>query len=155
MVRPAVLLLALAGARLCAAGEPSEIGAIKRLVIEQAGLSEHSDDYAAQTCKHFKLKPSQVRKFFEHAVVVESRVHTQERYSPCYAVGTADLDNGARASWRIYSGRTAIVDLEGGRSVVLYCKACRWEDPFEGSYSPDSSAHETRPSQTTRRSQHG
>lgn len=111
---------------------------VKAVTIMQHGLSEHGDDYARKLCKAFNPRIAQVRKFLRQAKEVDSRIHTHDRYSPCYATGKVEFSNGSKGEWQIHSGRTGILKTADGQAVVLYCKTCRWKDPFAGGYDVKS-----------------
>jgi hypothetical protein len=131
-----VLLSLLCGITLAASLEqPHRALHIKSFSISESGKSEHSDDYAAALCKRFEPTPAQLRMFIEQGQQVESRVHTHDRYSPCYASGTVDFDDGTTATWHIHSGRTGVLRMDHGPAMTLQCSRCRWTDPFKGAYS--------------------
>lgn len=108
---------------------------VKAIVITESGRSEHSDDYAVALCKRFEPSAAQVRMFIEQAREVDSRVHTHERYSPCFASGTVEFENGMSGAWRIHSGRTGTLRVGPSEGMTLQCRSCRWSDPFEGGYA--------------------
>jgi len=108
---------------------------IKTVAIIESGRSEHADDYAVGLCKHFEPTTTQVRTFIEQAREVNSRVHTHERYSPCYASGTVEFEDGTTGTWRIHSGRTGILRVDPQPALTLQCRRCRWTDPFAGGYT--------------------
>ena len=105
------------------------------IVIEQVGLSEHTDDYIKNRCAKFKLSEAQVKTYFLQATNIESRVYTHDRYSPCYVKGVIVSEGSRKATWKIHSGRTSIVNFEDGAAQILFCAKCRWDDPFAGGYS--------------------
>lgn len=111
---------------------------VKAVTIMQHGLSEHGDDYARKLCKAFNPRVAQIRKFLQQAKEVDSRIHTHDRYSPCYATGIVEFSDGSKGEWQIHSGRTGILKTAPDQAVVLYCKTCRWKDPFAGTYDVKS-----------------
>ena len=108
---------------------------IKTIAVTESGRSEHTDDYATGLCKRFEPTSAQIRMFIEQAREVDSRVHTHDRYSPCYASGTVEFEDGTTGTWRIHSGRTGILRMGQGPAMTLQCRRCRWPDPFEGGYT--------------------
>lgn len=130
-----LLFPALACVASAAPAQPYHPSSVERVTLQQAGLSEYTDDdMAMQACKRFQPSTRQIRRFLAHAVEVESRVYTHERYSPCYATGTVDFANGTKAQWQIHSGCTGILKTQTGKTIILYGKTCRWGDPFAGTY---------------------
>lgn len=110
---------------------------VKAVAVVQTGLSEHSDDYAVNLCRGFQPTATQVHRFLERARKVDSIVYTHKRYSPCYATGTVEFVDGVKGDWQIHSGRAALLHTSDGQSAILFCRTCRWADPFEGGYSVD------------------
>lgn len=144
MVGRSALALALSFAISCntliaAENKAATPRQIKTITIEQQSRSEHSDEYAIQTCKSFTLRASQVAQFLEQATEIDSRFHTHDRYSPCHVTGAVEFADGSKGQWQIHSGRTGILKKENGQAVVLYCKKCRWKDPFSGGYDEGKS----------------
>jgi hypothetical protein len=129
-----VVLSLLCGSALAASPNQSHrpLGHIKSIFITESGKSEHSDDYARALCKRFEPTTAQLRTFIEKAHEVHSRVHTHQRYSPCYASGTVEFDDGTTATWQIHSGRTGVLRMDHGPAMTLQCSRCRWTDPFQG-----------------------
>lgn len=117
------------------ADEPFHPGPLERVSVEQTGQSEHGDEYSARLCRDFLLTQAQVRRFFEGARVVEAKVYTDSRYSPCYATGSVEFAGGSRGTWQIHSGKAGVLTLDDGAAFILYCPSCRWKDPFRGGYS--------------------
>lgn len=139
MVSRITLVFAVACVSLSAnAKEATLPRQVKAVTIMQHGLSEHDDDRARKLCKAFNPRIAQVRKFLQQAKEVDSRVHTHDRYSPCYATGKVEFSDGSEGEWQIHSGRTGILKIARGEAVVLYCKTCRWKDPFAGGYDVKS-----------------
>lgn len=134
MDRLTLCILSLVFTGTLAFAEPLHLGSVRRLTVEQTGRSEHTDDAAVRACADFKPSTKQIRRFLSQAVEVESRIYTHEFYSPCYATGTAEFSDGTKVQWKIHSGRTGIVKTEDRGAFMLYCKTCRWEDPFAGNY---------------------
>jgi hypothetical protein len=131
-----VLALALICSPLGAISqEASPAQKVNVITIEEHGRSEHHDDIATQTCKTFSLRHKEIRNFLQQAVEVDSGFHTQEHYSPCYVSGIVEYADGSKGQWQIHSGRTGILKTQDGRTVTLYCSACRWKDPFTGGYA--------------------
>lgn len=105
---------------------------ITKLKIIDSGLT--LDSSTAEGCKKFKPTANQVKRFFSRAYPVEHYMLTTERYSPCYAKGTIKFSDNNQGDWWLYSGGTAVIEWNRGKSVDLLYKYNRWHDPFAGAY---------------------
>lgn len=121
-----LLLLAILFSNLASARSVSE------LKIEESGRT--LDPNTAEGCEKFKPTTTQVKRYFSRAYPVEHHMITTTRYSPCYAKGTITFSDDSMGTWILYSGGTATIDWNRGRSVDLLYRKNGWHDPFAGMY---------------------
>lgn len=77
-----------------------------------------------ETCSHFRLKVSDVEKFFRRAKPITQReFHDEYMWLPCYVTGTIRSKNKVY-EWKIAEGATAVVLTPNGEEVMLGCKPC-------------------------------
>ncbi len=121
---------------LLAVATPVEARTVKTLRIESTGLTDETmkDEVAARACKSFKPTKRQVVDFFNKAYPVESYVLSQQRYSPCQAVGVLTFSDGSRGDWVLYSSGVAVFTFDRGDVVHLFNKPNRWHDPNACTY---------------------
>ena len=68
----------------CAHAASSPVGEITDVVVEENGIGQKT-----KGCESFSVTASQVREFFERAVLVSGRqYHDYFQHGPCYAQGT-------------------------------------------------------------------
>lgn len=109
---------------------------VKFLKIESTGLTDEKlkDEAAARACRKFKPTKNQVISFFNKAYPVESYVLSQERYSPCQAVGVLKFSDGSTGNWVLYSSGVAVFTFERGDVVYFFSKPNKWHDPNACTY---------------------
>src|SRR4051794_25435482 len=100
----------------------AEARTVKFLKIESVGLTDETlkDEAAARACRSFKPTKNQVISFFNKAYPVESYVLSQERYSPCQAVGALQFSDDSRGKWVLYSSGVAVFTFERGDVVYFF-----------------------------------
>ncbi|MBV8273344.1 MAG: hypothetical protein JO067_13830 [Cupriavidus sp.] len=108
---------------------------VKSVTIEKIGASTKSSD--REYCKPFRPSVEQIRDYFSHAYPVPGVYALKPRYSPCYATGRVQFDDGFDGKWIIYSGGTSYIDWSIGGQVTLFYKKRKWFDPYTDMYDDD------------------
>lgn len=113
-----------------------EARTVKSLKIVSTGLTDETlkDEAAARACKTFRPTKNQVIGFFNKAYPVESYMLSQERYSPCQAVGALKFSDGSTGKWVLYSSGVAVFTFERGDVVYFFSKPNKWHDPNACTY---------------------
>ncbi len=107
---------------------------VSKLEVKGVGLTDESDESTIELCKQFKPTRRQIINFFNKAYTVEAYISTTERYSPCYAFGTLEFDDGHFGKWTILSSGAASFVFNRGDGVTLLYKFNKWNDPTACSY---------------------
>lgn len=108
------------------------------VILESGANSKPSDTYLAGECKKFKPTRRQVREFFVKAYPAPHRFGLHERYSPCFASGTAQYSGFGQVNWFVNSGGFGSLDWGGEGRVYLFHKRNGWTDPAACTYGLSS-----------------
>ncbi|MBV8273345.1 MAG: hypothetical protein JO067_13835 [Cupriavidus sp.] len=103
---------------------------VRSITIIETGLSAR--DKAEESCKKFRPKINQIRNYFNHAYPVPSSSMVGDGYSPCYALGRVEFDDGFEAAWMLQPNGISLLDWSEGTFTVLYYKKNKWHAPYTG-----------------------
>ena len=104
------------------------------VILESGVNAKPNDELLNKECKAFKPTASQVENFLAKADPAPHRFGLHERYSPCYASGTAQYSGFGRVTWSINSGGFGALNWGGEEYVYLFHKRNGWVDPTACTY---------------------
>ncbi|HRM20514.1 MAG TPA: hypothetical protein PLT73_08845 [Trichococcus flocculiformis] len=91
------------------------------------GFKQPSDE---PDCRTFQPAGADILRFFAHAGSVNEQdwMH-QLDLTRCHVSGAAYLIDGRKAKWTVYPSRMGRINIEGDKSIFLYCPGCSFK-PF-------------------------
>jgi hypothetical protein len=124
-----VTLLLLAAVAGCSIGSeempplcPTNLPAIRSVVVERSGYSATSARYPGLPCAKFRPTAAQVRVYLEKARRVPDYQSADATIVmvPCRARGTVTFKNGRRGIWEIEQARFGNIKVKGYPTMLLY-----------------------------------
>lgn len=109
---------------------PLRLPVPRRIVIEKNAQQAWQEKVQPVSCRSFVVTSSTVGRYLRRARRTDAQsVHFTLAESPCYASGRVRFADGSVARWRIDQFAVGTLTFAGGKSVALYCPACR-SKPF-------------------------
>lgn len=109
---------------------PSEFTKVAVIHIKENAATHPAEKSAEANCNSFSLSGESVKRYFELAKVTnENDAHHTLDWSPCFASGEVEFQNGKKASWEINQFRLGRLTFANGRKETLYCADCKFS-PF-------------------------
>lgn len=109
---------------------PLRLPAPRAIVVEKTAQQAWQEKVQPVSCRSFVVTAATVGQYLRRARRTDAQsVHFTLAESPCYASGRVRFADGRVAQWRIDQFAIGKLRFGDGKSVVLYCPACRGK-PF-------------------------
>ncbi|MEJ8814098.1 hypothetical protein WKW77_23640 [Variovorax ureilyticus] len=102
--------------------------------IIESGVSANEDAIYVKGCKSFKPTPKQIQRYFLNAYPAPHWYGLHDRYSPCFANGTADAPIFGKVKWAVDSGGFGSITWGDDVTVYVFHKKNGWFDPAACTY---------------------
>ncbi|WP_156919918.1 hypothetical protein [Comamonas composti] len=108
---------------------------VNNIVILESGRNSSPEiEDLNKRCALFKPTVKQIENFFLKADLVPRRFGEHERWSSCYASGTAYFNHFGIAEWTIRSGGTGSIEWSEDENAYFFHKSNGWFDPTACTY---------------------
>lgn len=133
MVVAALIFAVMASASLAAddgsGTEPkmrkTHLPPVSTVTVRNNGAISPASEEQAEQCANFKLSYQEIGEYIGKAAeVAEHDYFHMLDWSPCYASGEVIFKNGVTGTWAIQQYRAGSLELNGGRTLYLYCPRC-------------------------------
>lgn len=106
---------------------PSEFTKVAVIKIHKNAATHPVEKSSETNCNNFILKNDSIKRYFELAKVTnENDAHHTLDWSPCFASGEIEFQNGKKASWEINQSRLGQLTFANGKKEILYCADCKF-----------------------------
>ncbi|WP_156919914.1 hypothetical protein [Comamonas composti] len=108
---------------------------INNIIIIESGLNANPEiEYLNKGCALFKPTIKQIKNYLSKAYPAPKQFGLHERWSSCYASGTAEFENFGTIKWTVGSGGEGAIKWNNDEYSYVFYKHNRWFDPTACTY---------------------